>query len=154
GDSRRGQNRAAAVAALRDRGVRLRRAVRGRRRPPRPDRHLSRAARDDPIEAGARVPVGQLRTHSRLQASAARRCAASDWGPGGPAAVTRQGWKAGRSEGWKAEGPELGRTERPGGAKAAWRTSRTARSKRSAITRIRKLRKLRSRRRRRHAIPT
>ena len=46
------------------------------------DRHVPRAARDDPAEAGARVPVGQLRADPRLQAAAAGRRAASDWRSG------------------------------------------------------------------------
>ena len=44
----------------------------------RPDRHVPGAARDDPAEAGARVPVRQRRADSRLQARAAGRRAASD----------------------------------------------------------------------------
>ena len=51
-------------------------------RPRRPHRHVSGAARDDSTEAGARVPGGQLRPDSRLQARAAGRCAASDWRSG------------------------------------------------------------------------
>ncbi len=65
------------------RGVRVRGAVRRRRRPRRPDRHVSGAARDDSVEAGAGVPGRQLRPDSRLQAAAAGRCAASDWRSGG-----------------------------------------------------------------------
>ena len=44
----------------------------------RADRHVPGAARDDPAEADARVPVGQLRADPRLQARAAGRRAASD----------------------------------------------------------------------------
>ena len=48
----------------------------------RTDRDVSRAARDDSAEAGARLPGRQLRADSRLQARAAGRCAASDWRSG------------------------------------------------------------------------
>ena len=41
------------------------------------DRDVPRAARDDPPEAGARVPAGQLRADPRLQARAAGRRAAA-----------------------------------------------------------------------------
>ena len=67
-----GADRAAAGAAVGDRGVRLRGAVRRRRRSQRPDRDVSGAARDDSVEAGARVPGRQLRTDSRLQARRGR----------------------------------------------------------------------------------
>ena len=82
-DVRRGAHRAAACAAVGNRGVRLRGAVRRRPRSRRPHRHVSRAARDDSTEAGEGVPVGQLRADPRLQARAAGRCAASDWRSGG-----------------------------------------------------------------------
>ena len=58
--------------------VGLRGAVRRRQLARRADRHVPRAARDDPAEADPRVPVGQLRAHPRLQAAAAGRRAASD----------------------------------------------------------------------------
>ena len=73
-------DRGAADAPLRDRGLRLRGAVRRRLRTRRPDRHVPRAARDDPAEAGAHLPVGPVRPDSRLQARAARRRAAPDHG--------------------------------------------------------------------------
>jgi segregation and condensation protein A len=44
----------------------------------RADRHVPRAARDDPAEADPRVPVGQLRAHPRLQAVAPGGRAAPD----------------------------------------------------------------------------
>ena len=46
----------------------------------RPHRDVSRAARDDPAEAGAHLPVGALRPDSRIQARTARRRAAPDHG--------------------------------------------------------------------------
>ena len=90
-------HRAAARAAVGNRGVRLRGSVRRRRRSRRPDRHVPGAARDDPAEAGARVPVGQLRPDPRLQARAAGRCAASDWRSGEH--IVDEGRMAGRREG-------------------------------------------------------
>ena len=65
-------HRAAARAAVGNRGVRLRGSVRRRRRSQRPDRHVPGAARDDSAEAGAGVPVRQLRADSRLQARRGR----------------------------------------------------------------------------------
>ena len=63
--------RAAAVAAVGDRGLRLRGAVRGRRRLEAvPDRHVPGAAGDDPAEAGARVPGRRRRRDPDLQAGA------------------------------------------------------------------------------------
>ena len=70
-DIRRDPHRTTARAAVGDRGVRVRGSLLRRRRPGRPHRHVSRAARDDSIEAGTRVSVRELRTDSRLQAPAA-----------------------------------------------------------------------------------
>ena len=64
-------------AAVGDRGVRVRGPVRGRADARRPDRDVPGAARDDPAEAGARVPDRRDGAHPRLQAGAAGRCAAS-----------------------------------------------------------------------------
>src|SRR4029453_5007909 len=76
-------HRAAPGAALRTRGVRLRGTVFRCRRSSGTDRHLSGLARNDSIEVGARISVGQLWTHSRVQARAPVRCTTSDWGSGG-----------------------------------------------------------------------
>ena len=59
-DPGRGAHRAAAGAAVGDRGVRVRGSVRRRATTRRPDRHVPGAARDDSTEAGARVPVGRF----------------------------------------------------------------------------------------------
>ena len=56
-DVGRGAHRAAARAAVGNRGLRLRGAVRRRRRSQRPDRHVSGAARDDSAEAGEGLSV-------------------------------------------------------------------------------------------------
>ena len=94
-------------------------------RPRRPDRHVPGAARDDSAEAGPRVPVGQLRPDSRLQAGAAGRCAASDWRSGGeswlnedagrrtaPDGRRRQEASTGRRTGQDSAGAEAGAARR------------------------------------------
>ena len=55
-------------AAVGDRGLRLRGSVRRRADARRADRHVPRAAGDDPAEAGARLPVGSRGADPRLQA--------------------------------------------------------------------------------------
>ena len=72
-DSDRGPDRAAAGAAVGDRGLRVRGSVRRRAVPRRHDRHVPGDARDDPAEAGPRVPGGRGRADPRLQARAAGR---------------------------------------------------------------------------------
>ena len=75
GDLDRGPHRAAARAALGVRRLRLHRAVRRRRRPPGPDRHLPGAARDDPPQAGPRLPerpARQIRVYKRARPKDAR----------------------------------------------------------------------------------
>ena len=66
---------AAARQAVRDRRVRLRGSVRRRPDARRADCHVPGAARDDPAEAGARVPERRDGTDPHLQAGAAGRCA-------------------------------------------------------------------------------
>ena len=68
--------------AVRDRGVRLRGSVRRRPDARRADRDVPGAARDDPAEAGARVPVRRDRADSGLQAGAAGRRAEAAAGSG------------------------------------------------------------------------
>ena len=64
-------------ASVGNRSLRLRGSVRGRTDAGRARRHVPGAARDDPAEADSRVPDGRRRPHSRLQARAAGRRAAS-----------------------------------------------------------------------------
>ena len=79
-DLDRGPHRAAAVAAVGDRGVRIRGSVRGWRRVEAvPHRDVPGAAGDDSAEAGARVPGRRRRRDQNLQAGPPGRCAASDW---------------------------------------------------------------------------
>ncbi len=83
-DFHRGPDPSAARPALGNAGLRLRGPVRGRRRVTTVhDRDVSGAARDDPVEADSRVPVGRLWCDSRLQTGATRGCAAPDRRPAG-----------------------------------------------------------------------
>ena len=61
--------------------MRLRGALRGRANARRPDRDVPGAARDDPVEARARVPGRRDGPHPHLQAGAASRCAQAVAGP-------------------------------------------------------------------------
>ncbi len=70
-DTGRSADRSAPGAALRNGSVRIRGPLRRRPRAERPDRDVSRAARDDSPEAGARLPGRKLRPDPRLQARAA-----------------------------------------------------------------------------------
>ena len=77
-DFHRDAHRAAAGAAVGNRGLRLRGPVRARRHPRRHDRDVPGDAGDDPPQADSRVPAGRRRRDSHLQAGAAGRRAAPD----------------------------------------------------------------------------
>ena len=95
-DTGGGADRAAAGAPVGNRGVRFRGLFADVSERERPDRHVSRPARDDSIEARARVPVGELWSDPRLQAAAPGGRAASDWRSGGtPWMTEHERWAEG-----------------------------------------------------------
>ena len=69
----RDAHRAIARAPVRHAGLRVRGAVFRRRDPAGVHHHVSGAARDDPPEAGPRVPGRAVRPHTRVRPGAARR---------------------------------------------------------------------------------